>query len=170
MGQDLGGAGVGDGLPFYDITYNSVADRNTPANEVHNGSGPLYNDSPRVLLTRGPYSFMAETLLVCIEPDMMLGILGGVKWGFDIAADMTTVTPHAMMALGDTMAIRDAFNTALALDFPGWTIKPSTTLWPDEQPQVGLTVPETRSASLLLMAMTIYCVHPTRRLGQRSYQ
>ena len=93
---------------------------------------------------------------------MMLGILGGVKWGYNIAADMS-VSVLAPMTLMETADIRDRFNTALGTDFNGWTIADTGTLWEGQQIVV---VPE--PASLMLFCFTLYPLaarRPARRMA-----
>lgn len=149
MGQNIGD-GVGDGLPFYDVTYAMDPVTNPATPRLGNGSGRFIYDNPALNApTSRPNSFFAETLLVCLKPDtMMMAILGGFSWGFDINEDGSMVTPHPTMALSDTMAIRDAFNTALGHDFPGWSIISGADAWPDMMP-IGVTFIPTPGALVL---------------------
>jgi hypothetical protein len=122
--------GIGDALPWYDFTYTD-----STLATVNNGLGPYIYDQPRVNNTRAmvgtDYSFVAETLLVCLYDaaanPKKLTILGGFKWGFTITNDggaPATYTTAIMAAtrLADGAAIRARFNTALGLDFAGYEI------------------------------------------------
>lgn len=148
QGQDIGN-GVGDGLPFYDVTYTN----STLTTQKVDGTGPYVYDKPAVRLTRGPYSFVADTVLACVDGNHMC-ILGGVEWGFNIAADQTTVTARPMTDLADTAALRDAFNTALAKDFPAYGFEPcncdNTVTRPTPEPST-LILGSTGLAGLLLL-------------------
>lgn len=135
MGQNIGGP-TPDNLPFYEFTGPNINNSGT-----RDGSGRYIFDSPRVLLSRATpgmdYMFCAESLVVCNAGNMMLGILGGISWGFTISTTDNmnyTVTRKAVEMLTDSQALRDSFNTALMLDYPGWTIKDPATLWPDLVP------------------------------------
>src|SRR6478672_11651663 len=89
-GQNIGGGQTGNGTPFYDITVNQTADFADNTKWKREGTGTFLGDGPQNLLSEKPFMFMAESLLVCQKPTtMMLGILGGVKWGYNIAADGT---------------------------------------------------------------------------------
>lgn len=150
-GQDIGGGTMGDNLPFYDVTYAMDPVTNPATPLVQNGSGRFIYDKPQLnAATSRPNTFCAETLLVCLKPGtMMMAILGGFSWGFDINADGSTVTPKATMALSDTMATRDAFNTALGLDFPGWSIISGADAWPDLAMPLGVRFVPTPGAGLV---------------------
>jgi len=119
-GQNIGG-GNGNNTPFYDATYTDT----TYATQKTDGSGSVLYDKPAVNLTRAtpeaPYSFEAMSLLVCVNEDQTMTILAGLEWGFYFD-DQGTVSLKTANQLGDTAGVRDAFNTALALDFPGWSI------------------------------------------------
>lgn len=163
QGQNIGGGMMGDNLPFYDVTYAMDPVTNPATPLIQNGSGRFIYDKPALNApTSRPNTFVAETLLVCLKPGtMMMAILGGFKWGFDINADGSVVTPHPTMPLSDTMAIRDAFNTALGLDFPGWSIISGAEAWPDMMP-IGVTFIPAPGAALGL-ALTIPMVWRRRR-------
>lgn len=135
------GAPLWDQLPWYDVTYNTAAQRaaNGP---IQHGSGAFMNDSPSGWGPFGPMYFCATTAVVCIDTDMkMATLLGGFEWGFCVAANgaitPTPATPTGIAAAtlrnagaGGTAAM---FNTALAAGAfgagtgagQGWSIKPS---------------------------------------------
>jgi len=166
-----------DNLPFYEFTYNNAADRASGANRVANGSGRFYTDSPRVLLNRSPYTFSGETLLVGIEGDIAnkkLAILGGVAWSFTFAGAVpgVTVTASNVTALADNNALRGNFNTALGLDFPGWTLIPPAQ-WDDQVTITGGTttgssIPEPSAMILSLSAIAGVLVLGRRRLAKAA--
>ncbi|MGE3818397.1 MAG: hypothetical protein AB7I30_03105 [Isosphaeraceae bacterium] len=118
-----------DNLPWYDFTYNTLANLNTDTNR-QNGAGPWYTDNPRVNLNRGPYTFFAETLVV-VQKNQMISILGGFSWGFSIGADQMTVTSLPITPLQDNAGLRASFNAALGVDYPGYTIKDFGDIWPN---------------------------------------
>jgi hypothetical protein len=126
------GQNGGDNLPYYDFTYPTSA-----LTTANNGVGPYIFDKPAVnnnrAVTGTPYSFTADTVLVCIYDSsgnpIKLTILGGFEWGFTIASDGGMPASYAVAArpitpLADGLALRNSFNTALALDFPGYTVVP----------------------------------------------
>jgi hypothetical protein len=142
MGQGLGGFGVGDNSPFYDITGASPDDFIT-GDFVTDGSGSYLFDDPLIPLSLGPVTFTAESLVVCQQGDM-LGILGGVKWGFTIDKDMkVTAMQPVIFTVGDQARLAMDFNMALAMDFPGWTVKTGSDLWPPPQPVISVPEPTT---------------------------
>ncbi|MFO0841979.1 MAG: hypothetical protein U0797_06200 [Gemmataceae bacterium] len=103
-----------DNLPWYDITYNTAADRAVDANR-QNGAGRFFNDSPQGWLPFGAISFSALTMLVCVDPQtMMFEFLGGFSWGFSVNAAQNTVTAQELMPLADTNGLRDIINNSLA--------------------------------------------------------
>ena len=150
-----------DNLPWYDATFNSLQDAKNNQNRQF-GSGPYFMDQPRVLLERGPYSFFAETLLVCIEEITKKIInLGGFSWGFDIGADKATVTSKPITQLNDNVALRNSFNTALGLDYPGWSLVAASDVC-TSCPYV--TVPEPSSLILSILGLLIFAViHDKKR-------
>ena len=154
-----------DNLPWYDATYNNLADAQNNANRQF-GAGPYLGDTPQVLLTRGPYSFTADSLVV-VQMNNMIAILGGFEWGFTIGANQMTVTPLPIKMIGDTPAIRTAFNTALGLDFPGYTIKDFNQIWPTltNVPTVSV-VPE--PSSLALVTVGALALVPVLRARRRA--
>jgi hypothetical protein len=167
QGQNIGGANVGDALPFYDVTYANQNDANNDNNRLANGSGSVLHDSPRVLLARGPYTFFAQTLLVCMEAGMQLGILGGFSWGFTIgAAPGNAVTPTPIAALADGAALRNDFNTALAADFPGWSIVAANTLWPVTTVPTVNVAPEPSSVVTLATGLVMLVYVGRRRVAR----
>ncbi|MGH7215570.1 MAG: hypothetical protein ACREIT_12460 [Tepidisphaeraceae bacterium] len=135
--QITSGGLLADGLPFNDATFPSLANANNNTNRRQNGSGSHIKDQPFNLVSEAPFEFTGQSLLVCMEENMMLGILGGVEWGFTVNAQ-GVVTPKAPSNLADGAALRDAFNKDLARDFPGWVIKPADQLWIPLPPAWGM--------------------------------
>jgi hypothetical protein len=170
QGQNIG-AGVGDNLPYYDVTYPD----NTLTG-INNGVGPYIYDMPAVLNMRAvpgtPYTFVADSVLVCIYDSatnpVQLIILGGFQWGFTITATNNVPgpgvtyqsTPMPIMQLGNN-ALRGAFNTALAVDFPGYTVVNSAGT-PCED-CVFLLTPEPASSWLILLALPALIILARRR-------
>jgi hypothetical protein len=120
QGQNIGSE-VGNDTPFYDVTYTDT----TFATQRPDGSGAVFYDKPAVNLVRAtpdaPYSFDALTLVVCVHDNNTMSILAGLEWGFSFN-HQGSVSLKPANSIGDSSAVRDAFNTALALDFPGWSI------------------------------------------------
>jgi hypothetical protein len=118
-----------DNLPFYDFTYPTSA-----LVGQNSGVGPYIFDMPAVLNSRAvvgtPYSFLADTLLVCLYDDnsnpKQLIVLGGFEWGFTITATNPgptyTSSTIGINGLPDTAQLRAKFNTALGLDYPGYQL------------------------------------------------
>ena len=168
MGQPLGDDGdVGDNSPFYDITGAELDDF-INGNFLTNGSGIYLFDDPLIPLSLGPVTFMAESLVVC-QQDKMLGILGGVKWGFTIDKDMkVTAMQPVIFTVGDQARLAMDFNMALAMDFPGWTVKTSSDLWPPPQPVIN-GVPEPTTLLLLVTGLVgVAAGVRGRRKGSKS--
>jgi hypothetical protein len=132
-----GGNRIGDGLPYYDSTY--LKDPNTFPASPNLGVGPYIYDPPQVpnmsAQPNQPYTFKAETILVCItKPDgkpIQLTILGGFEWGFQITdtldkrgKDVYSATALKPTGLSDSPALEAQFNTALNFDFPGYQLVP----------------------------------------------
>jgi hypothetical protein len=133
-----GGNQVGDNLPYYDGTY--PRDPNKYNDSTNLGVGPYIFDQPQVQNTEAksgsPYTFTAETILVCITRPVgkpaELTILGGFQWGFRITRTddkkhhktTYTTTPLTPTGLADSAAMETQFNTALNLDFPGYKLVP----------------------------------------------
>ena len=141
QGQFVPGApgNKGDDLPFYDLTYPTAATVGQNDKVIVNGSGVYMLDQPRIGLGARPFSFTAVTLLVSIHPNQQLYVLGGVRWGFDVAGDfLGSVTLRGPEYVAGNSALITPFNRALAQDFPGWEIKLPKDLCPDVQPAVDL--------------------------------
>jgi len=129
---------TGDNLPFYDGTY--PRDPLKFSDSANLGVGPYIYDVPTSsnasAKVGAPYTFTAETILVCItKPNgkpAELTILGGFQWGFKITRTddkkhhktTYTTTPLTPAALSDSAALEGQFNTALNLDFPGYKLVP----------------------------------------------
>jgi hypothetical protein len=118
-----------DNLPFYDATYNNFTDIGNMS-LWQRGRGPIMVDTPKVLISRAPVIAKFETLVVCVEDPMLMGILGGFEWGFIIRAD-GTVGCMLPTELTDFDLLETNFNQALAQDYDGWRIGAASALWPD---------------------------------------
>lgn len=122
MGQGIGGGNVGDGNPWYN----------------QGTEGPDFYDRPGVFQNRAtadmPYMFSATLALVCKnDTDKTMAILGGFTWGFTTTLNngMYSVAAKPTGAIGDTMAVRTLFNTALDNDFADWNMIAGTEAWDD---------------------------------------
>lgn len=152
-GQNIGDPLTGDALPFYDVTYTGDPAAN-PSLGIQRGTGSHIYDAPALNNPASrPNTFCADTLLVCLKPGtMMMAILGGFTWGFDITAG-GAVTLKNPSQLGDSADLRAKFNTALGLDFPGWSLISAGEAWPDAGPLiVTTTVPSPAGITVLAMA------------------
>lgn len=140
-----------DDDPWYDITYNSAADRDSDTNR-QNGAGPFFNDSPSGWGPFGPMSFSATTVLVCIDSaNCTFTILEGFTWGFDVAADGTITAQELVEDITIDQDLRDLFNDALDLgpdSFSKWT-----------------AVPEPSTVVLLAFAGVVAAARRARRQG-----
>lgn len=116
--------GPWDNNPWYDVTYNSAANRATDTNR-QNGAGRFFNDSPGGWGPFGPMYFCAQTAIVCIdETTKVATYMGGFTWGFCVSATgaITGIAPAAMPNNAATVA---DFNGALAAgpaSFRAWTV------------------------------------------------
>ncbi len=114
-----------DGDPWYDVTYNSAADRATDTNR-QNGAGAFFNDSPGGWRPFGPVSFLAFTAVVCINSTTKeAAFLGGFTWGFNIPAQNGNVSGILPGILGNTQATATMFNDSIALGAfanSGWRV------------------------------------------------
>lgn len=163
----------GDNLPFYDLTYATEADVGKKDKVVVNGSGVYLFDQPRVSLGARPFSFTAVTLLVSIQPNQQLGVLGGVRWGWRVKDDASVILFGAEYVAGNS-ALTRTFNRALASDFPGWEIKLPKELWPTDQPAVDLAerirppTPVPAPASIVLLGLGGLVLLGRSRLSVRT--
>lgn len=110
-----------DSLPWYDVTGPTQASVAVQGR----GLGAWLGDAPSAPWNLAPIEFIADSLVILItDADAKrIRILGGVRWGY--ALDSPTgkhTTAMALTELGDTAELRAATNTALALDYPGWTV------------------------------------------------
>ncbi len=110
-----------DALPWYDITGP------TQASVTLNGGGDdaWMGDGPYAAWSLGPVTFSVDTLVVRITDAIakQARVMGGIHWGYSITGvDSKLVSAIGVTDLSDSAALRDAFNTALAIDFPGWTL------------------------------------------------
>jgi hypothetical protein len=114
-----------DTEPWYDVTFNSAADRAANTNR-QNGAGRFFNDSPNGWGPFGPMSFCATTAIVCINmANCTAVLLGAFTWGFSVAAD-GTITKMAAMAMTDPATVVTELNGALRNGpdtFSKWTIQ-----------------------------------------------
>lgn len=119
-GQPLGGT-VGDALPWYDISGPTKSELSLTGAGDDSWSG----DGPFVDWSLAPVTFSVDTLVVMIS-DLAAKearVLGGFHWGYSATtAGGNKLTVIGPTEVGDTQAIRDAFNAGLAVDFPGWTL------------------------------------------------
>lgn len=133
-----GPGGPWDNDPWYDVTYNSAADRNTDTNR-QGGKGRFFNDSPGGWGPFGPLYFCATTAIVCIDRNnFKANMMGVFSWGFCVSAT-GGITPIQPMALGNTAATSGLFNSGAGL--APWTVQPG-----DNDCQLTVTtVPEPAS-------------------------
>lgn len=122
--QPTQAGGPWDNDPWYDVTYNSAADRNTDTNR-QNGKGKFFNDSPGGWGPFGPMYFDAWTAVVCIDSTTKKAtFMGGFTWGFCVSAT-GAITSIAPAALGNTDATAGIFNGSLGLgpdSFKAWSV------------------------------------------------
>lgn len=116
--------GPWDNNPWYDVTYNSAADRASNTNR-QNGAGRFFNDSPGGWGPFGPMQFCAWTAVVCINTENNIATyMGGFTWSFSVGAT-GAITATAPAALGNTEATTGLFNNALQngpAGFRAWTL------------------------------------------------
>jgi hypothetical protein len=156
----LAGGGF-DHLPWYDATFANLADAQNNVNRLF-GAGPYYADAPVANLTRGFFSFDAQTLVVGVHNDLEgahVSILGGFGWGFTIGADKKTVTLNGIVPLYDTDPLRQAFQTALNLDFSGYLMTPTFQECPEDPALTLAPVP----SSITLLAVGLLSIFPAYR-------
>jgi hypothetical protein len=149
-GTLLGGV-TADDEPWYDITGATKATLSLTGG----GDDPWMGDGPYASWTLGPLTFTADTLVVVVTDwtAKQARVLGGVHWGYSITdATLKQVTPIAVIELTDSKALRDAFNTALALDFNGWT----------------LVVPEPASTVLIISGVVVLAGYAGFRRSRRA--
>lgn len=147
--QENGPGGPWDSDPWYDVTYNSAADRSSNTNR-QGGRGRYYNDSPQGWGPFGFLSFNATTALVCIDTNnFKADIMAVFSWGFTISPTGTT-SPIQPSPLGNTSATSGLFNSGAGL--APWTVQPG-----DDDCQLPITaVPEPSAfAALSLGALML---------------
>lgn len=143
--QSLGDS-TADSLPWYDISGDTKAGLAVTGG----GDDSWFGDGPYAQWEFAPLTFSVSTLVVSIvdEAAKQARILGGVAWGYSVSNiggnHVTLINPTD---LANTQAVRDAFNTQLALDFPGWS----------------LVVPEPSTWALLLCALAPLAIAGARR-------
>jgi len=137
------GSASADARPWYDISGSAQ----NALSLTGGGDDPWMGDGPFAPLTLAPLAFTAETLVVTInEAAKRAVILGGAQWGYALAV-AGAAPPAGPTALADSAALRDLFNAALAVDFPGWAL---------------VAIPEPTPALLLLVGLLLLA-HPARR-------
>lgn len=163
--------GVGDNMPCYDLTYDEdpVPGTAVPISTPR-GGGTYISDKPfvdRVISgqTIWPITVCFETLLMCKLPNMTYAIIGGFSWGFTISENPNQpgsplVMPKGVLALSESVALKDSFNAALMQDFPGSMVICASPLWPDPL-VVTVVVPGPGSGMLLVGALV--CAARRRR-------
>lgn len=145
--------GPWDNDPWYDVTYNSAADRTTDTNR-QNGKGRFMNDSPAGWTPYGPMSFNATTLVVCIdEAAKTFRYVGGFTWGFNVAAPPANpaISLINWAPIGDSAALRNFANGALANgggNMPQWSMVENTACTLN-------TIPEPASMAALAMGLGV---------------
>lgn len=152
--------GPWDNDPWYDVTYNSAADRTADTNR-QGGKGKFFNDSPGGWGPFGPMYFDAWTAVVCIDTTTKkAAFMGGFTWGFCVSAT-GGITAIAPAALGNNAATAGIFNGALGsgpAGFKAWSVTTG-----DPQCQLTFsTVPEP-SSFLVLAGAGLVLVSRRRR-------
>ncbi len=155
--------GPWDNNPWYDVTYNSAADRASDTNR-QGGKGKFFNDSPTGWGPFGPMYFCAWTAVVCIDTaTKKASYMGGFTWGFCVSAT-GGVTGIAPAALSNTAATAGIFNGALGMgpaSFKEWSVIPG-----DQNCQLTFSsVPE--PASLITVAVAMGALVLRRRARSR---
>ena len=139
--------GPWDNSPWYDVTYNSAADRNSSMNQ-QGGKGRFMNDSPSGWGPFGPMYFCAWTAVVCIDTTTKkASYMGGFTWGFCVTATGGIVGNTVQPLLNDA-ATAGIFNGALGkgpAGFKEWSVMPG-----DPQCQLRLNAVPEPSAMLML--------------------
>lgn len=143
--------GPWDNQPWYDVTYNSAANRATDTNR-QNGAGKFMNDSPRGWGPFGPMYFCASTAVVCIDTTTKKAtFMGGFTWGFCVSATgaIAPINPMAMANNDATMAIFNGGLQSGPASFKEWKLEKG-----DPQCQLTFsTVPEPGSFAAMGLAI-----------------
>lgn len=135
-----------DAEPWYDITGPSKAELSLSGG----GDDQWIGDGPYAGWGFAPMTFSVSTLLVQVTDwdAKQARILGGLSWGYSLStAGGNQVSLLPLAELANTVGVRDAFNTQLAVDFPGWS----------------LIVPEPTGAILAATALWGFAVAVRRR-------
>ncbi len=156
-GQNIGDGQVGNATPFYDITVDNINNFADYTKWGREGTGKYIGDRALTPLTYGLLSFTADSLLVSVQGNQIGGILGGFQWGYTIAANQTTVSTSPLVALSDNLALEQQFNTALALNDPGWSIKPAGQSLASQAPLVT-AVPEPPMTPAVVLASSFILI------------
>ena len=158
-----------DALPWYDVTYNTAADRTTNTNR-QNGAGAFFNDSPNGWGPFGPMDFCAFTAVVCITPSTTgaggtAKYLGGFSWGFRVAAN-GTVTKLALAGMPNNAATIGMFNTALQETYSPQSFKDWSMVLGDANCQLTFQpVPEPGTMALCAAAIGIAVKRRRRKVA-----
>ena len=169
QGQPLPQGQVGNNTPFYDITGNTMAAviNGSFTTWLTNGTGKYFGDGARSANTLAPITFTAETLLVSYVGDNQAGkkvldILGGFQWGYTLNNGQPAVLQN-LVALSSNGTIINAFNAALAQDFPAYVMGDISLLNPSQPtpfmnvsfaavPEPGAWLLASEGAALLIAA------------------
>lgn len=149
--------GPWDNNPWYDVTYNTAANRASDTNR-QGGAGRFYNDSPAGWGPFGPLTFCAWTAVVCINTENSIATyIGGFTWSFTVGAT-GGITSTAPAALSNTAATTGLFNGSLQngpASFRSWTLNTG-------DPNCQLTfVPE--PASMIALGLGVAAMLRRRR-------
>jgi hypothetical protein len=131
-GQDIGG--LANDTPFYDVTYNNIADIGMRAKRQTDGTGRIFVDGAGLFWTTVaqvkpmPVTETFQTILVATDGNSKsLLELGGFTWGFTLnqnkTTDLSPVTAltYAQLNSGWAAALNNTSSASLAY-FTGYTL------------------------------------------------